>query len=101
MRTAEPKGILSTQEKEDSKISGTVAGGRKAAKTNMLRHGEDFYRVLGARGGRNGKGPDYKGGFASDKKGKDGLTGRERARIAGYKGGRVSRRTGAKNGDEE
>lgn len=33
------------------------------------------------------------GGFASDKKGEDGLTGRERARLAGSKGGRISRRT--------
>ena len=36
-------------------------------------------------GGLNGKGPDYQGGFAAD---------RERARIAGAKGGHISRRNG-------
>lgn len=36
------------------------------------------------------------GGFASDKVGADGLSGRERARIAGQKGGRKSRRGPAK-----
>lgn len=40
---------------------------------------------IGRIGGLNGKGPDYKGGFAAD---------RDRARIAGAKGGRVSRRNG-------
>ena len=40
------------------------------------------------KGGKKGK----TGGFASDKKGADGLSGRERARLAGAKGGRISRR---------
>ena len=40
---------------------------------------------IGRIGGLNGKGPDYKGGFAAD---------RDRARIAGAKGGRISRRNG-------
>lgn len=40
---------------------------------------------IGRIGGLNGKGPDYKGGFAAD---------RERARIAGAKGGHISRRNG-------
>lgn len=48
---------------------------------------------MGAKGGRNGKGPGYKGGFASNEVGEDGLTGRERAKIAGAKGGAISRRT--------
>ena len=33
------------------------------------------------------------GGFASEKVGKDGLTGKQRAEIAGAKGGRKSKRT--------
>ena len=41
-------------------------------------------RETGRIGGRNGKGPDYKGGFAADN---------ERAKIAGAKGGSISRRT--------
>ena len=45
------------------------------------------------RGGANG----HTGGFNSEKVGADGLTGFERARIAGAKGGSVSRRGPATN----
>jgi len=69
-------------------MSGTKIGGMKAAYTNRLIHGIDFYARIGAMGGRNG----HTGGFNSDKKGADGLTGRERARIAGRIGGKKSRR---------
>lgn len=70
-------------------MSGTLDGGKKAAKTNVERYGKDFYKRIGSKGGRNGYGPDYRGGFASNP---------ELARIAGRKGGRISRRTGVKNG---
>lgn len=70
-------------------MAGTTAGGKKAAQKNKAIYGEDFYGVIGAKGGKLGR----TGGFASDKKGPDGLTGRERARIAGSKGGTVSKRT--------
>lgn len=69
-------------------MAGTKAGGIKAAETNMKRHGRDFYARIGARGGR----VSSTGGFASEKKGEDGLTGPERAKIAGAKGGSISRR---------
>lgn len=72
-------------------MAGTHAGGKRAAEENKKRHGANFYAIIGAKGGRKGK----SGGFASDKKGADGLTGRERARLAGAKGGRISRRTKA------
>ena len=65
-------------------MSGTKAGAAKTAITNKLRHGDDFYSRIGARGGRNG----HTGGFASD---------HERARIAGAKGGSISKRNEAKN----
>lgn len=58
---------------------GTRAGGLKAAQTNKERHGEDFFRNIGAKGGRNG----HTGGFASDP---------ERAKEAGRRGGLKSRR---------
>lgn len=45
-------------------------------------------QIRGAKGGRQSN----TGGFASDKRGADGLTGRERAAIAGAKGGSISRR---------
>ncbi|MBC7746366.1 hypothetical protein H7Y40_00070 [Pedobacter sp.] len=60
-------------------MAGTKAGGVKAANTNKLRHGADFYAKIGSKGGVNG----HTGGFAAN---------RELARIAGAKGGRISRR---------
>lgn len=69
-------------------MAGTINGGRKAAITNKTKYGKDFYAAIGAKGGKRGK----TGGFASDKVGVDGLTGRERARVAGSKGGTISRR---------
>lgn len=74
-------------------MAGNKIGGMKAAITNRLRHGEGFYARIGQMGGHNGT----TGGFNSDVVGKDGLTGRERARIAGRKGGLISRRGPAKN----
>lgn len=70
-------------------MAGTKNGGKAAASTNKSKYGADFYAKIGAMGGKKGK----NGGFASDKTGDDGLTGRERARIAGAKGGRISRRS--------
>lgn len=43
---------------------------------------------MGRKGGHNGRGPEYKGGFAANP---------VLARLAGSKGGRISRRTGIKN----
>ncbi len=70
-------------------MAGTKKGGVAAARSNKLKHGADFYARIGAMGGKKGR----SGGFASAKKGDDGLTGRERAAIAGARGGRISRRT--------
>lgn len=33
-------------------MAGNKAGGVKAAETNVKRHGEDFYRTIGAKGGK-------------------------------------------------
>lgn len=60
-------------------MAGTKAGGVKAAATNKTRHGSDFYARIGAKGGQKGT----TGGFAAN---------RELARLAGAKGGRISRR---------
>lgn len=73
-------------------MAGTREGGLKAKETNRLRHGSDYYARIGAKGGHNGT----TGGFASEKRGADGLTGIERAKIAGCKGGRISKRGKAK-----
>lgn len=69
-------------------MAGTKEGAIKAARTNLEKHGADFYSRIGRKGGRNG----HRGGFASELRGSDGLTGRERARTAGAKGGHLSRR---------
>ena len=69
-------------------MSGTIAGGKKAYKTNIKRHGKDYYANIGRKGGK----ASGTGGFASNKIGKDGLTGLERAKLAGQKGGLKSRR---------
>lgn len=70
-------------------MAGTKKGGVKAAVTNKARYGEGFYATIGAKGGMLGT----TGGFASNKIGPDGLTGKQRARIQGSKGGKISRRT--------
>lgn len=62
---------------------GTPEGSRKAAQTNMMKHGADFYRRIGKIGGQNGN----TGGFAANP---------ALARIAGAKGGKISRRGPAK-----
>lgn len=59
-------------------MAGTVEGGKKAALKN-LANDPNFYRRIGSIGGKNGT----TGGFAAN---------RELARIAGAKGGRISRR---------
>lgn len=64
----------------------------KAKQTIQDRYGHDYYAKIGARGGANGT----TGGFASELVGKDGLTGRERARKMGVIGGTISRRGPAK-----
>ncbi len=69
-------------------MAGTIDGGKKAALVNKRRYGEDFYQRLGRMGGRISR----TGGFASLIIGKDGLTGKQRARIAGAKGGKISRK---------
>lgn len=60
-------------------MSGTVTGGKKAAVTNKEKYGETFYREIAAIGGRNGT----TGGFYANP---------ELARLAGAKGGRISKR---------
>jgi len=61
-------------------MAGTKAGGMKAAATNKAKYGDNFYARIGAAGGQKGT----TGGFYAN---------RDLARIAGARGGRVSRRT--------
>lgn len=78
-------------------MTGTKAGGAKAAATNKKLHGEDFYAKIGQIGGKNNSGT---GGFASMKVGRDGMTGPERARKVGAIGGSISRRGPSKVREE-
>ncbi len=63
-------------------MAGTKKGGELAAATNKAKYGADFYAKIGAKGGKKGR----TGGFFAN---------RELARIAGAKGGRISRRSKA------
>jgi len=69
-------------------MAGNQEGGFKAGKANKQRHGNDFYKRIGRKGGL----VSTTGGFADQKKGSDGLTGQERARKFGSVGGKISRR---------
>lgn len=60
----------------------------KEVAKRRLEKDPDYYKKLGHLGGI----VSSKGGFASDKVGHDGMTGRERARVVGARGGRLSRR---------
>lgn len=60
-------------------MAGTKAGGMKAAAKNLAKN-PNFYAEIGKRGGQRG----HTGGFAANP---------ELARIAGRKGGLISRRT--------
>ena len=64
-------------------MAGTKAGGIKTAATNKSKYGKDFYKEMGRKGGKAGK----TGGFAANP---------ELAKIAGRKGGLISRRGRAK-----
>ena len=76
-------------------MAGTKAGAAKTALKLKEIYGEDYYKNIGHIGGKNG----HTGGFASDKVGKDGLTGYERAKKVGQRGGRISKRGKAKKND--
>lgn len=60
-------------------MSGTIVGGKKAALTNKIKHGSDYYVRIGRKGGHNG----HTGGFAANP---------ELAKLAGQKGGKISKR---------
>lgn len=60
-------------------MTGTREGGLKAAAKNKAKYGENFYAEIGHRGGKNG----HTGGFAANP---------ALAKIAGRKGGKISRR---------
>lgn len=77
-------------------MSGTRKGGLKAANTNKEKHGKDFYKEIGRKGGKAGN----TGGFASKKIGKDGLTGPERAKVWGAIAGHIGKRKAAKYYDK-
>lgn len=66
-------------------MSGSITGGKLAAKTNKERYGDDFYKIIGAEGGKAFYGKPK--GFAAN---------RELAKEAGAKGGKISRRGPAK-----
>jgi len=69
-------------------MAGSIAGGKTAAATNKRKYGDDWYKQIGAIGGKKGKADGAIKGFAANP---------ELARIAGRKGGYTSRRGSKKN----
>lgn len=69
-------------------MSGTKIGGIKARNTNLEKYGDDFYKNIGRKGGQAG----HTGGFAANP---------ALAKLAGAKGGKISRRGGQKNIEEK
>lgn len=69
-------------------MAGTRAGAAKAKLKIKEKYGEDFYKEIGAMGGKKSR----TGGFYAN---------RELAKTAGAKGGRKSRRTGTKNSTDK
>lgn len=76
-------------------MAGALKGTRECRLASKRRHEtllaiygseegiKEFYRTIGRKGGQNGKGEGYVGGFAGN---------HERAKIAGRKGGHISSR---------
>ena len=69
-------------------MSQTKAGALKA-KATILKNNPNHYKDIGKKGGQM----STTGGFASQLKDSNGLTGAERAKLAGQKGGRKSRKS--------
>lgn len=63
-------------------MGGTTIGGQHSRDKLKLLYGEDYYQKIGKIGGTKSRG----GGFG------EGEIGRERAKIFGAKGGRISKR---------
>lgn len=70
-------------------MSGTRSGGKKAAAKNLQKYGENFYRMIGSKGGQK---KQVRKGFALNP---------ALASMAGAKGGRISKRTGRTTGQRE
>jgi hypothetical protein len=71
-------------------MSGTLEGGKKASLTNKQKYGNDFYRVIGQRGGQKGR----TGGFATKIKCSCYVIAGSHYKVqcAGRKGGQISKR---------
>ena len=65
-------------------MSGTSAGGRKAAIINTNRYGDDYFSKIGKVGGAKGRGKNYKGGFAYVAPGQTENNGKRFAAMGGY-----------------
>ena len=78
-------------------MSGSREGQLRGARTRRIKYGEDHFRKQCQKAGRT----PTTGGFKDKKVGKDGLTGRERASIAGRKGGTMTQKLRYKSNFEK
>lgn len=74
-------------------MAGTKAGGEKTRETNYSKHGADFYKNIGAIGGKKA----YKVNPETGKALKGFALNPERARQAGKLGGALSKRGKSRN----
>lgn len=65
-------------------MAGSKLGGLKTRDTNYKRHGKDFYKKIGSKGGKKGAKDGILKGFAANP---------ELARKAGMIGGKKSKRS--------
>lgn len=61
-------------------MPGTVEGGTKAATTNKEKYGSDFYRIIGAKGGKVKSSRKGFGGMSPEKRSEAGRLGGQRSR---------------------
>lgn len=80
-------------------MSGNSESAKKAYQTRIERHGKESVQSMHAAGGRS----SHVGGFGTQEVGNDGLTGRERARMASIESHKVRKHNLTKeyNNEEE
>jgi hypothetical protein len=78
-------------------VSQTPEGAKKAYQSRLSRHGLESIRKMQSKGGSK----STPGGFGTKKIGEDGLTGRQRARLASIESHRVRKHNYSRDYEEE
>lgn len=78
-------------------MSGNSESAKKAYQTRLSRHGKESLRNMQSAGGKS----SHVGGFGTKEVGEDGLTGKERARIASIESHKIRKHNLTKEYEEE